>query len=253
MLKKTQLSVNINKIATLRNARGKNIPDLCYFAKLILESRALGLTVHPRPDERHILYKDIFEIKKLIQKYPSKELNIEGFPSVKFIHLIKKIKPNQCTLVPDPPHVLTSNAGWNFYKNKALLKRLSKELKQKNIRVSLFLDPLKMNQKEYKALKEIAPDRIELYTEAYAEKHNTKKQKAILTQYKNTAQSLHKTGIEINAGHDLNEDNLFDLLKAIPQIKEVSIGQALIAQSLERGLLTVIRSYLSLINKAFKN
>ena len=256
IMKKTRLSVNINKIATLRNARGGNIPDLCYFAQKVLESGAGGITIHPRPDQRHILYQDVWDIKKLMQKYPSKELNIEGYPSTKFIQLVQKIQPDQCTLVPDPPHVLTSNAGWDFYKKQNLLKKTIQELKQKNIRVSLFLDPLKMNSQQYQALKEIihgeiSPDRVELYTEAYARHFRTNK--TVLAKYKACAQTLVKMGIGINAGHDLNQKNLSTLLQSIPQIQEVSIGQALIAESLEHGLLKVIRSYLKIINTAYKN
>ena len=282
-MKKTRLSVNINKIATLRNARGGNIPDLCYFAQKVLELGAGGITIHPRPDQRHIRYQDVWDIKKLMQKYPSKELNIEGYPSTKFIQLVQKIQPDQCTLVPDPPDVITSNAGWDFYKKQSLLKKTiqelrkisiitasrrharleqaslqntRQELKRKNIRVSLFLDPLKMNSQQYQALKEIihgeiSPDRVELYTEAYARHFRTNK--TVLAKYKACAQTLVKMGIGINAGHDLNQENLFPLLQAIPQIQEVSIGQALIAESLEHGLLKVIRSYLKIINTAYKN
>ena len=262
-MKKTQLSVNINKIATLRNARGGNIPDLCYFAKIVLESKAGGITLHPRPDQRHIRYQDVWDIKKLIKKYPSKELNIEGYPSTQFIKLVKSVKPHQCTLVPDSPHVLTSNAGWDFYKNQSLLKHTSQELKKNSIRVSLFLDPLKMNTQQYRSLKEITTgemahgkvshrqifaDRIELYTESYAK--NFPINKSVLNKYKACAQKLKKMGIGINAGHDLNQENLLPLLKAIPQIQEVSIGQALISEALEHGLLKVIRAYLKIINTA---
>ena len=138
---KTKLSININKIATLRNARGKNIPDLIYFSKIILNTKACGLTVHPRPDERHIRYSDVFELKDILKNYPEKEFNIEGYPSDSFIELIKQIKPQQCTLVPDPPHAITSNAGWNFIKYKSLLKNITQELKKSQVRASLFLDP----------------------------------------------------------------------------------------------------------------
>lgn len=247
---KTKLSVNINKVATLRNARGKNIPDLIHIAKIILQSNVHGITVHPRPDERHIHYKDIPELKALLENYPHKEYNIEGYPNSDFLNLIKKTKPQQCTLVPDPPDVLTSNAGWDFIKHKSLLKNVTQELKSYNIRVSLFLDPLSMDENQYSALNEIHPDRIELYTESYANGWNTDQQENILSLYKKSVVLVKDLNIQVNAGHDLNQDNLFDLLKAIPEIKELSIGQALIAEALEEGLSTVIKKYLDIIDKA---
>ena len=246
-LKTTQLSVNINKIATLRNARAKNVPNLCYFAQIVLESQAGGLTLHPRPDERHIRYQDVHDIKKLLKKYPQKEFNIEGYPSASFLDLIKKIKPHQCTLVPDPPDAMTSNAGWDFVKNKNLLKTVVKKLKKQQVRSSLFLDPLKWNSLQYQALTEIKPDRVEFYTESYAESFkNPLQKKQILSKYKKCLKTLEKANIKINAGHDLNQKNLGDLLKSLPQIKEVSIGQALISESLEKGLASTIQSYLKI-------
>lgn len=244
-----KLSVNINKIATLRNARGKNIPDLSYFAKLILKSKAAGITVHPRPDERHIRYKDLNELKKIFKQYPKKEFNIEGYPSPHFIRLIQKVKPHQCTLVPDPPDAITSDEGWDFIQNKKHLKTLSQTLQKQSIRVSLFLDPLKWNHKQHQALKEIAPDRVEFYTGIYAENFSNKlKKKQVLLKYKKPLKALEEAKIKINAGHDLNQKNLKDLIKAIPQIQEVSIGQALIAESLEKGLIPTIQSYLKILN-----
>ena len=250
-LKKTKLSVNINKVASLRNARGKNTPDLIHIAKIILQSNANGLTVHPRPDERHIRYKDVFELKDLLKKYPDKEFNIEGFPTTPFLNLIKQIQPQQCTLVPDPPEVLTSNAGWNFIENKPLLKNTVKELKSYNIQTSLFLDPLSMDEKQFLTLEEIKPDCIELYTESYADNWNNNQSEKILSLYKETAVKAKELNIKVNAGHDLNQKNLFNLLKSIPEIQEVSIGQALIAEALEEGLIPVINKYLSIIDKAF--
>ena len=249
--KKTKLSVNVNKIATLRNARGKNIPDLIHISKIVLQSKAHGLTIHPRPDERHIRRADVFELKHLIKNYPEKEFNIEGYPSAKFIELVKQILPQQCTLVPDPPDALTSQAGWNFVQNKTLLKKINKELSSCNIRVSLFLDPLSMNEQEYKALKDIHPQRIEIYTEHYAESWNSPKKDEILSLYKQCACKVKDLNIQINAGHDLNQNNLLDLLKALPEIQEVSIGQALIAEALEEGLSSVIQKYLQIIDEAF--
>ena len=248
---KTKLSVNINKVATLRNARGKNIPDLIHVTQIILQSDIQGITVHPRPDKRHIRYKDVSQLKSLLKNYPDKELNIEGYPSPQFLKLIKNTKPQQCTLVPDSPEVLTSNAGWDFVKNKNLLQTTVEELRLQNIRSSLFLDPLSMDKKQYPALQDIQPDRIELYTESYAVNWNTPQQESILSLYKQSASRARSWNIQINAGHDLNQNNLFDLLKALPEIREVSIGQALIAEALEDGLSIVIKKYLKIIDEAF--
>ena len=249
--KKTGLSVNVNKVATLRNARGKNTPDLVHITKIILQSDVRGITVHPRPDERHIRYKDVFQLKKLLEKRPDREFNIEGYPGPDFLELIKQIRPHQCTLVPDPPDVLTSNAGWDFAQNKSFLKEVLKHLTGQT-RISLFLDPLSMNSRQWKALEFINPDRVELYTESYADSWNTDKQDQVLSEYQKSSDKVKALNIELNAGHDLNQKNLFELLKAIPEIKEVSIGQALIAEALEEGLKDVIQKYLTIIDKAFQ-
>ena len=249
---KTGLSVNINKMATLRNARGKNTPDLIRLAKIVLQFEVKGLTVHPRPDERHIRYQDVFQIKKLLENYPHKEYNIEGYPSTDFLNLIEKIRPHQCTLVPDPPHVLTSQAGWDFVKQKALLKNVTQRLSSYGVRSSLFLDPLSMDGEQFSALKEIHPDRIELYTESYADQWNTPQRDSILSLYKKTVKEALQMNIKINAGHDLNQDNLSHLLKALPEIEEVSIGHALICEALEQGLSLVLQRYLTLIDQAHK-
>lgn len=248
---KTKLSVNINKVATLRNARGKNTPNLIHIAKVILQTKAHGLTVHPRPDERHIRRTDVFQLKALLKNYPDKEFNIEGYPSPEFLNLIKQIQPQQCTLVPDPPNVLTSNAGWDFARNQNLLKKSVKELKQHNIRTSLFLDPLSMNDEQWLTFEAIQTERIELYTESYADNWNTSQQEKFLSIYKEASRKAGGLNIQVNAGHDLNQNNLFDLLKTIPEIKEISIGQALIAEALKEGLNTVIKKYLNIIDKAF--
>lgn len=249
---KTGLSVNINKIATLRNARGKNTPNLIRIAKIILQFEVKGLTVHPRPDERHIRRQDVFQIKKLLENYPHKEYNIEGYPGPDFLNLIEKIRPEQCTLVPDPPDVLTSNAGWDFVKHKALLKDTVRRLSGYNVRSSLFLDPLSMDAGQLSALGEIRPDRIEIYTESYAEWWKTPQEHSILSLYKKTVKNIHRLNIKVNAGHDLNQSNLFDLLKALPEIEEVSIGHALICEALEWGLISVLHRYLNIINQAHK-
>ncbi len=246
---KTKLSVNVNKIATLRNARGKDIPNLLKMTQIIIEAGAEGITVHPRPDERHIRYKDIPQLKKLIKKYKDVDFNIEGYPSNSFLKLIEDTLPDQCTLVPDPPDVLTSNAGWEFQKNETLLIQTVQNLKNLKIRSSLFLDPFTMNDNEWKSLKNISPERIELYTETYAENWNTIKEEETLSQYKMTSQKALQLQIEINAGHGLNQKNLVNLLKTISEIKEISIGQSFISESLEEGLRSTTKKYLSLIDK----
>ena len=247
---RAKLSVNVNKIATLRNARGKNIPDLTAMARLIIESGADGLTVHPRPDERHIRYSDIPALKKLIQNYESAEYNIEGFPSQKFLDLIGETLPDQCTLVPDPPNVLTSNAGWKFHENHDLLKNALKTLKKRKIRSSLFLDPFAMNEREWKSLASLRPDRIELYTEAYANNWGAKTEGEVCSAYKQAAEKALDLSIGLNAGHDLNQANLPRLLQTIPEIQEVSIGQSLIAEALEQGLKGAVQSYLKITRQA---
>lgn len=249
---KIQLSVNVNKVATLRNARGKNIPDLLEVTQYLIEAGAEGITIHPRPDERHIRRKDVYNLKDLLKKYSGKvEYNIEGYPSDKFFQLIADIIPSQCTLVPDPPDVLTSNAGWKLEKNKTFLKSVIKKLKSLPIRVSLFIDPLFLNETEFSVLKELAPDRIELYTERYAESWNiSEKRKTVLAEYKTAAKKADQIGIGINAGHDLNQKNLPDLLKNIPEIKEVSIGQAFIADSLKDGMARTLQSYLNIMQES---
>ena len=244
-----KLSVNVNKIATLRNARGKNQPDLIEFTRLIIDSGAHGVTAHPRPDERHIRYRDIYDLKELLSLYRDIEFNIEGYPSEKFIQLIKEVQPHQCTLVPDPPHVLTSNAGWKVNKNQALLKEVTEELKSKGIRVSLFLDSSTIKDRDIESLKDIAPQRVELYTEQYALAFGTDQERPVIESYISLAEQLTSLSIDINAGHDLNQENLGFLLKNIPQIREVSIGHALITEALKEGLPKTIKNYLSIIEE----
>lgn len=245
----TKLSVNINKIATLRNARGKNQPDLLEFTRLIIQSGAHGITVHPRPDERHIRYSDIHNLKELLSDYKNIEYNIEGYPGEKFLHLMKSLKPHQCTLVPDPPHVLTSNAGWRIRQNVSLLKKVTEQLKSRGVRVSLFLDPKTVEEKDLVALNDIAPSRVELYTEKYAEAWGTDQLAAVTESYKQLAKKLESLSIGINAGHDLNQKNLHFLLNQIPQVMEVSIGHALISEALKEGLKKTISNYLNILKQ----
>ena len=246
----TKLSVNVNKIATLRNARGKSQPDLAEFTRLIVHSGANGITVHPRPDERHIRYRDIHSLKEFLSDYKEVEYNIEGYPSEKFIQLMEAIQPHQCTLVPDPPHVLTSNAGWRVKQNHSFLKEVTKRLQGKDIRVSLFIDPFEVQKEDLESLKDIATNRIELYTERYAEACQSSQMETVMESYKNLAEKVHSFSIGVNAGHDLNQKNLSFLLKCIPFIREVSIGHALICEALKEGLQKTIANYLSILKKA---
>lgn len=254
-----RLSVNVNKVATLRNSRGSNVPCLEDVTGDIIRFGAKGITVHPRPDERHIKRADVFVLKKRIhdinKKYGDKkfhlfvEFNIEGFPSPAFLKLIERVKPSQCTLVPDPPGVLTSNQGWSLFKNLSFLKRKVKKLRELQVRSSLFLDPLTFlkSSVEKKSLLDICPDRVEIYTGKYAQFFYTSKRDSILRTYKKFEDFIHEnSSIEINAGHDLNQKNLKPLLQSIPSIKEVSIGHALICEALYDGFKKTLRHYLKI-------
>ncbi len=238
----TKLSVNINKIATLRNARGGNLPDLLKVAKDCESFGAEGITVHPRPDERHIRYQDVRDLKKIV----TTEFNIEGYPSENFLELVTEVQPDQCTLVPDPPDALTSNTGWDTLQHKDFLQKIIQRLHKKNIRVSIFLnaDPQFIPGARFSGA-----DRIELYTGPYAaefEKIKTDeayRKSHFEENYVATAKAATEAGLGINAGHDLNLDNLSYLKKAIPQIKETSIGHALICDALYYGLENTIQLY----------
>jgi len=232
----TKLSVNINKIATLRNARGEDNPNLLAMALLIIKHGADGITVHPRPDERHIRKQDIFILKKNLNV----ELNIEGFPSDDFINLIHEIRPAQVTLVPDPPHVLTSNAGFKLRDDFAFVSQAIKNIKKSGARVSIFVDPKDFNKNNYNLIRDTGTDRIELYTQRFAkEPHNIN----IIQEYKLLANLVWQQNIGINAGHDLSLDNLAILLNALPIIQEVSIGHALICDALILGMAETMRRY----------
>jgi len=236
----TKLSVNINKIALIRNAREGNLPDIFQIAKDIEHYGADGITVHPRPDERHIRYSDIPILKKIV----TTEFNIEGYPSEKFIKLVINNTPDQCTLVPDPPDVLTSNTGWDTIKNKDLLKDIIQKLHAKNIRVSIFLNP---EEEMVYAAKETGTDRIELYTGPYAENYHKNREEAIAS-YVKAAKIAQTTGLGVNAGHDLNLDNLKYFNENIPWLAEVSIGHALISDALYYGLHNTVQMYKNLLS-----
>src|SRR3990167_6959118 len=236
----TKLSVNVNKLATLRNARGKNTPDVVKTTLALINYGAQGITVHPRPDGRHIRQADVYAIAQAINV----ELNIEGYPDENFLALVSEVRPAQCTLVPDPPHLLTSNAGFKISENLTLLKNVINTLHQQQIRSSLFIDPKTISPQDIKLLQEIKPDRVELYTEAYADDFGQKNQQKTLSLYQETAYKINELGIDINAGHDLNLTNLRHFVTAIPIIKEVSIGHALICDALEFGFKETIAKYL---------
>ncbi len=232
----TKLSVNINKIATLRNARGGNCPDVQRAAEDIQRFGAQGITVHPRPDERHIRYDDVVKIKPLIVT----EFNIEGYPRKEWMELVLKVKPTQATLVPDPPGVLTSNAGWDTVRNENFLKEIISELKKNKIRTSIFIET---NLKHIENAKKVGTDRIELYTESYAKNFQTSREVAI-KPFVESAKLANEIGIGLNAGHDLNLENLSYFQKNIPNLLEVSIGHALISDALYFGLENTVQLYL---------
>lgn len=232
----TKLSVNINKIATIRNARGGNMPDVLKAAIDCELFGAQGITVHPRPDERHIRYSDVYEIYPLVKT----EFNIEGNPIPRFIDLVLEVKPAQVTLVPDSHDTITSNAGWDTKKNKSFLKEIVTEFKSHGIRTSIFVDPV-TDMVSHAA--DTGADRIELYTEAYALQYITDRIKAI-KPYKDAADVAAKNGLGINAGHDLDLNNLWYLVRSIPNIQEVSIGHALVSEALYLGLEKTIQLYL---------
>ena len=231
----TKLSVNINKVATIRNARGGNNPDLVQFAINCERYGADGITVHPRPDERHIKKRDVFLLKKVVKT----EFNIEGFPSKDFIDLVLKVQPNQVTLVPDPPNILTSNAGWDTIKNQNFLKTTVKKFKESGIRTSLFVEA---DKNMILAAKETNTDRIELYTEEYAKNYAKNKNKAI-KPFIDAANLAAEINLDLNAGHDLDINNLNFFFSNIKKLKEVSIGHALICDALYFGLENTIQMY----------
>lgn len=233
----TKLSVNINKIATLRNSRGGDTPNVVQFAKDVQEFGAQGVTIHPRPDQRHIRYQDAYDLKPVVYT----EYNIEGNPIPEFIDMVLKIKPTQVTLVPDAEDAITSNAGWDTIKHKGFLTEVLQEFKQNNIRTSVFLDP---SLKQVEGAKDIGADRIELYTEAFAHHYSLGNKKAVIP-YSECAELATQIGLGLNAGHDLSLDNIQFFKQNAPGLLEVSIGHALISESLYLGIDNVINMYLN--------
>ena len=232
----TKLSVNVNKIATLRNARGGSIPDVLLAAERIEGFGAEGITVHPRPDARHITYSDVRGLKNIVKT----EFNIEGYPNQKFIELVLEVNPDQVTLVPDPPDVLTSNAGWNAEENAEFLREVIARFKDAGIRTSIFMDA---DEAQITAAVTTGTDRIELYTEAYAIGHKTQGADAAVP-YARAATLAHSLGMGVNAGHDLDLSNLRDFAQNVPHLAEVSIGHALISDALYLGIKETIKQYL---------
>ncbi len=237
----TKLSVNINKIATLRNARGGDVPSVTQIAVDVQRFGAQGITIHPRPDERHITRKDVYDLKKLV----TTEFNIEGNPQPEFVQLVLDVKPEQVTLVPDAVDAITSNAGWDCKTHQDLLKSVISEFKSAGIRTSIFLDP---DPEMVKFAAETGTDRIELYTEAYAKNYPIDKENAIKSYYE-TAVEAANYNLGINAGHDLSLENIQYFADEIPNLLEVSIGHALIAEALYLGLENTIQAYLKRLAK----
>lgn len=245
----TKLSVNVNKLATIRNARGKNNPDVLQWSIKIEKMGVHGITVHPRPDERHIRFSDVDAISRAVQG----EFNIEGYPDEAWLKLVEKAGPDQATLVPDPPDAITSNAGFKVNASRELLKAVIARLgkvpvkrrPESRIRISVFIDPYDFTEQDAEILREIGCDRIELYTEKFAEHYDKSDSNEVIAVYKRAAEIARAKGLGINAGHDLTIENLRVLVRAIPWIDEVSIGHALICDALEFGMAETIQKYLA--------
>ncbi len=241
----TKLSVNINKIALLRNSRGRNFPDVAAFAERCLRLGADGITLHPRPDQRHARYCDVDELQVVVAAHRS-ELNVEGFPAPEFLQVVHQVRPAQCTLVPDLPDQLTSDHGWNLSRDAEFLAPVIRRLKDDGIRVSLFVD-VDIDQSHLNVAVQLGVDRIELYTEPYAENFGSAREAAMLAQFRSTALSALRSGLGVNAGHDLSLQNLA-LFLTVPDILEVSIGHALVTESIELGLPAVLSAYRKIID-----
>ena len=235
----TQLSVNLNKIALLRNSRGGDYPNVLSFARRCVACGANGVTVHPRPDQRHTRYSDIRDLSAFVSNQPTIEFNIEGNPVPEFLEVVKEAKPDQCTLVPDAPDQITSDHGWDLKRDATRLMPIIQTLKAHNIRVSVFMDP---DISQIERAPDVGTDRIELYTESYARAFDTDEQDTIFIQFQRAADKAQSLGLGVNAGHDLNQRNL-PLFLTIPGILEVSIGHAIVVESLDQGFDSTVRSY----------
>ena len=249
----TALSVNVNKVALLRNTRHLGIPDVVRAARLCLEAGAQGITVHPRPDERHIRSDDVYEIAAMMKDWPDREFNIEGNPLQNLMHFVRDLTArglplHQCTFVPDSEDQFTSDHGWSFPADADRLAPLIEAAHDRGVRVSLFMDPL---PEAMAAAKAVGADRVEFYTETYARAWGTAEKEHALSHFTLAAQAAHAAGLGVNAGHDLNRDNLTEFLKAVPGVREVSIGHALVADALELGYAATVKDYLHCIEQAF--
>ncbi len=250
---KTALSVNVNKVALVRNTRHLAIPSVTRAAELCLKAGAAGITVHPRPDERHIRRQDVFDIAELMRLWPAREYNIEGNPFQNLLDFIRQLchqgmKPHQATFVPDSETQATSDHGWAFPQDAARLKPLIDECHALGVRVSLFMDPA---PEQMAAAKAVGADRVELYTETWASAWGTPRQAQVLAGFNATAIAAKAAGLGLNAGHDLNRDNLGAFLQAVPGVQEVSVGHAFVADALEIGYAATVQAYQACIDKAF--
>ncbi len=245
---RTSLSVNVNKIALVRNTRALGIPSLVRAARIALGTGAQGITVHPRPDGRHVRAHDVGELAAVVAEWPGAEFNIEGNPFHGLLDFVREVRPQQCTLVPDETGAFTSDHGWDLARNADRLRPLVGELRSLGVRVSLFMDPDAAAMPLAKAL---GADRVELYTEPYAGSFGKPEAPQVLARYADAAAAAVRCGLGVNAGHDLNRENLPGFLRAVPGVLEVSIGHALIADALEFGLAETVRLYLAAIRMAY--
>ena len=248
----TALSVNVNRIALLRNSRPVGMPDVVHLAELALQAGAHGITVHPRPDARHITRDDVGALARLLQRWPQAEYNIEGNPFHNLMDVLRELHaqamlPAQVTLVPDSAQQATSDHGWDLPRDATALRPVVAELQAMGVRVSLFMDPTPQAMAH---AREVGAHRVELYTEAYARAHGTAQQAAVLSRYAEAAAAAHAAGLVVNAGHDLNRANLAEFLRAVPGVSEVSIGHALCADALEFGMSQTVQLYLQCIRAA---
>jgi len=246
---RTALSVNLNKVAHLRNTRHLGIPSVTHAATLVLEAGAQGITVHPRPDERHIRAGDVADLHALLARWPQVEFNIEGNPFHNLMGFIREVRPHQATFVPDTEGQFTSDHGWDLAADAERVRPLIAEAQSCGARVSLFMDPV---PEQMALARAVGADRVELYTEAYARAHGTAEQAAVLARYARAAEAALAAGLGVNAGHDLNLANLTDFVRAVPGVDEVSIGHALIADALEFGLGETVRRYDRALAAAFE-
>ena len=244
---RTALSVNVNRVALLRNSRPVGLPNVVHLSTLALEAGADGLTVHPRPDARHITTQDVRDLAQLMQRWPQAEYNLEGNPFHNLMDLVREVRPHQATFVPDSVEQATSDHGWDLARDGERLRPLIDELHALGVRVSLFMDP---DPAAMGLARAVGADRVELYTEAYARSHGTDAQAALLQRYAAAARAAHEAGLGVNAGHDLNRGNLADFLRGVPGVTEVSIGHAIAADALEFGVAETVRLYQRCIRQA---